>query len=318
MSSRMLSLRLASLALLLFAFVAVGCTERSPGTGGEAEHGLDVTAESDAEYRARIEAWRARREASLREPDSWLSLVGLYWLEPGENTMGSAEGADLVFPPKAPSRLGVLRLEDSTVTAIPAPGVTLTSGGAPVDTLVLYPSAAEGEPVLSWGPLTWYVIERDGRLGIRLKDAESEALTRFDGIPAYEIDRSWQVVGRFEPYDPPRRMIVPTVLGTETEEHSPGALVFERAGTTYRLDVSARPGDEEYFVIFGDATNGRETYGAGRYLYVDAPGADGRVVIDFNKAYNPPCVFSPYATCPFPPKQNRLDLAITAGERYKD
>ena len=152
--------------------------------------------------------------------------------------------------------------------------------------------------MLALGSLHWHVIARDGRLGVRLRDVESPARAGFDGIPAFDVDPAWRLAARFERYDPPRTLQIPTILGTVSAQPSPGALVFDVDGQTQRLDVVGEPGDSTFFVIFGDRTNGETTYEAGRYLYVDAPDTAGRVVVDFNKAYNPPCAFTPFATCP--------------------
>ena len=269
-------------------------------------------------HRQEVEAWREARFTSLRKPDGWFSLVGLFWLRPGENTFGSGPDNALRFPEKAPARAGSFHLENGAVRLQAAPGADLRHEGVPVDTLTLVPDTADAPTVLTLGSLTFHLIERDGRLGIRLKDLESPARAAFTGIPAFAVDPAWRIEGRFEPYTPPRTLAIPTILGTESAQTSPGALVFEVNGTPLRLDVTGEPGDSTYFVIFGDETNGEETYEAGRYLYVAAPDAEGRVVVDFNKAYNPPCVFTPYATCPFPPPQNRLAARIEAGEqKYK-
>jgi uncharacterized protein (DUF1684 family) len=172
-----------------------------------------------------------------------------------------------------------------------------------------------GEPtILQHGSLSFYVIQRNERLGVRVKDADAAALKSFHGLESFPFSESWRVAARFEPSSPPRHISVPNVLGNVTSEESPGALAFEYSGKTYRLDAVREAGTEDYFIIFGDATNGHETYGGGRFLYASPP-KDGQTVLDFNKAYNPPCVFTPYATCPLPPPQNRLSIRIEAGEK---
>jgi uncharacterized protein (DUF1684 family) len=272
-----------------------------------------ATAEED--HRAEIGAWRAEREASLRREDGWLTLAGLFWLDEGANTFGSDPGNALVFPAdKAPGRAGVFRLARRQVTVEVEPGVPITQAGRPVDSLALA-SDAQGEPtVLDLGSLSFFVIERGERVGIRLRDRASPALATFAGIESFPVERAWRVAARFEPYQPPKPIRVPNVLGAPTEETCPGALVFERDGKTFRLEPTGEAG-RELFVVFGDATNGHETYGGGRFLYVPWPAPGEPATLDFNKAYNPPCVFTPYATCPLPPRQNRLPLRITAGEK---
>ncbi len=216
--------------------------------------------------------------------------------------------------------MGSIFVEDSGVRVEIAPGADVLHDGSPVDTMVLHHDQEEGvDPtVLSCGSLSWFPIERSGKLGIRLRDSESDALRLFTGIDRYPADRKWRIEGRLETHDPPKTVEITSVLGDVTQEPSPGTLIFEISGTTYRLDPIAEPGDDELFVVFSDATSGKETYGGGRFLGVGRPGEDGRVVIDFNKAYNPPCALSPYATCPLPPPQNHLSVAVRAGEKtYK-
>lgn len=268
-------------------------------------------------HRAEIEAWRARRMTSLKRPDGWLSLVGLFWLEPGENRFGSdPKGNRVVFPKgTTPGKMGSLDLSGTTVTVRTNAEAGLTSGGKPVSTMVLK-TDADGEPtILEHGRIRFYVIKRGARLGVRVKDSGSAALAAFHGIESFPIDPRWRFDARFDAYDPPRSISVPNILGSIDEEKSPGAVVFTLAGKEYRIDAVREAGSNELFLIFGDQTNGRETYGGGRFLYTALADKEGRVVVDFNKAYNPPCVFSPYATCPLPPTQNRLPLRIEAGEK---
>ncbi len=270
--------------------------------------------ETEAEALADIEAWRTARMAELRQPDSWLSLVGLYWLEEGENRFGSAPDNDLVFPEKAPAHIGSFWRVDSTARMEVVADVTVRYQGEPVSEIEMDAGGETASVILEWESLSWFLLKRDHGLGLRLKDSESPAIAAFDGVDAFPVDLGWRLQGRFEPYDPPRTVLIPTVLNTEATYIVPGAMAFEVDGETYRLDVTGQPADSAFFVIFGDATNGKETYGGGRYLWVDAPDADRRMTIDFNKAYNPPCVFTPYATCPLPTRQNRLALRIESGE----
>ena len=271
--------------------------------------------ETEAAALADIETWRQKRLADLKQPDSWLSLAGLYWLEEGENRFGSDPGNDFVFPEKTPPQMGAFWMENGMVRMEAAPGVELRHDGEPVTSIEMDPGGESARVILEWGSLSWFAIKRDYGIGIRLKDSESPALAAFDGIESFPVDLAWRLDGRFEPYDPPKTVLIPTVLDTEAEYTVPGAMAFEVAGETYRLDVTGEPADSAFFVIFADQTNGPETYGGGRYLWVEAPKDDGHMTIDFNKAYNPPCVFTPYATCPLPPPQNRLSIRIEAGEK---
>jgi len=273
--------------------------------------------EADAGRVEVVEQWRQRRVEDLKRPDGWLSLAGLYWLREGDNRFGSDPGNDLVFPGKAPARLGVFRVDGEGVHMTAAPGVEIRYQDAPVTSIAMDPGGETASVILTWGTLSWFAIERDGDLGIRLRDTESPAFAVFDslGLDAFPIDLAWHLGARFETYDPPKTVYVPTIQGREAEESVPGAVLFTMAGETQRLDVTGAPGDSAFFVIFGDQTNGQETYGGGRYVWVDAPDEDGAMVIDFNRSYNPPCVFTPYATCPLPPRQNRLPLRVEAGEK---
>ncbi|MGH9362700.1 MAG: DUF1684 domain-containing protein [Thermoanaerobaculia bacterium] len=264
---------------------------------------------------AEYEAWRQKREQGLRSPDGWLSLVGLHWLEEGDNPIGSGEDNRIVFPAgRAPAQAGVLRLQDGQVTLVAPAAAGITHEGKPVTTLALTSDKEGKATVLELGTLRFHVIDRGGRLGVRVRDRESPVLAAFHGVESYPFDPAWRVEARLEPYVPPKKVPVPNILGTVDDEDSPAAVVFERDGRTYRLDGLEGGDKGELFLIFGDHTNGEETYGGGRFLYTDPP-AGGTVVVDFNRAYNPPCAFTPFATCPLPPRQNKLELAVAAGEK---
>ncbi len=295
--------RVAATACLA-AFPLVACAPRSAGPPPA----------PDAAHRAEVEAWRAERDERLRSDTGWLSLAGLFWLAEGENSVGAGPANDLVLPGgKAPERLGTLRLADGRVAFEAAPGAEVRAGGKPVTRLELTTDAAGSPTVLEAGSLVFYVIERGERIGVRLKDRDSELLARFEGMEHYPTDPRWLLEARFEPYAKPKTLSVPNAIGGAFEEPSPGRLVFEVAGESYSLEPIGEPG-EDLFIVFGDRTNGRTTYGGGRFLYADWPDASGRVELDFNKAYNPPCVFTPWATCPLPTPENKLALAVEAGE----
>ena len=196
-----------------------------------------------------------------------------------------------------------------------APGVALTHDGQPATDLVLTNGDDSARPIqLALGSLRFFIIQRGDRLGVRIKDTKSPALAAFHDVDTYPAQPAWRFDARFEPYDPPKKLAIPNVLGQVEESPSKGAVVFEKDGRTYRLDALADDKDGTLFIIFGDATNGHETYGAGRFLDTAAP-KDGRVVVDFNQAYNPPCAFTSFATCPLPPKDNKLALKVEAGEK---
>lgn len=273
-----------------------------------------ASAAVDPAYVKEVEAWRAQRLARLKADGGWLTVAGLAWLRPGPNRFGTDPGNEVVLPAHgAPARGGRFLLDGGYVTVEVAAGVRVTLAGAPVTRATLRTDAA-GEPdVLSLGPLTMQLIERGGRTGVRIKDNESEARRSFRGLRWYPIKPEYRVTARFAPHDKPTTIAVPSIIGVTDPMSSPGRATFELAGTTYHLDPVLEPGETRLFFIFRDATSGGATYGGGRFLYADPP-KDGHVVLDFNRAYSPPCAFTPYATCPLPPPQNRLASAVEAGE----
>ena len=270
-----------------------------------------------ASYEQELERWRAKRLAGLKSEDGWLSLIGLFWLKEGENRFGSDPTNEIVLPDgKAPQLAGTVRLDGVKVTLEAKPDAKITSKGQPVAALELQSDEKGSPTMLEMGSLSFHVVKRGDRLGLRFKDRENPARAAFKGTDYYPADRRWVVNARFEPYDPPKRVPILNVLDMTTEELSPGALAFEVDGRPYKLEALKEEGSEQFFIIFADQTNKTETYAAGRYLYADPPGADGTVRLDFNRAYSPPCAFTKYATCPLPPPQNRLALRVEAGERY--
>jgi uncharacterized protein len=265
---------------------------------------------SPEEHRARVIDWWAQRDERLRDPNGWLTLVGLYWLQPGENPFGAdASNAILLSGRDVPAHAGSLWLEDGAVR--------LQSQGDPAPRPEPLASDLGGEPtVIEIGSLHMYIIQRGQRWGLRVRDHESPAIAGFRGMDHFPIDPSWRVTGRLLPAASGERLEIIDVTGDIGSEETPGTVQFERDGRSWSL--AALPGDADerrVWLVFGDATNGSETYGGGRFLYSEPVADDGSVVLDFNLAYNPPCVFSPYATCPLPPPQNRLNLRIEAGER---
>jgi uncharacterized protein len=253
-----------------------------------------------------IAAWRASREARLRAPDGWLSVVGLFWLPEGESRFGSAADNDIVFP-AGPPRAGSFERHGRAVTIHMPP----QAAARPLA------SDAAGEPtVVTLDRLSFYVIERGERVGIRLRDPESPARKAFRGLDWYPIDPAYRVTARFEPYPDHRQIQVPNVLGDLVPMDCPGRAVFTLHGQALALDgVLEEPDAKELMFIFADGTTERTTYPGGRFLYTELP-RDGAVVLDFNKAYSPPCAFTDSATCPVPPKQNRLVPPIEAGEKW--
>lgn len=271
---------------------------------------------ANPQYLHEIQAWHQQRLESLKSPTGWLNLAGLFWLEEGENTAGADSMNAIIFPKdKAPDFIGSFILQDSLVTFQARPGVNVMLNDSMATSIVMH-NDLQGNPTkLSLGALSWTIIKRGERYGVRLRDYEHPAVKNFDGIETYPIDSTWRIEATFAPNNPPKLIAIQTVLNTINDEPSPGAVVFKINGKTHRLDATGKMTDKELFVIFADQTNGKETYGAGRYIYIPTPDETGKTIIDFNKAYNPPCAFTAYATCPLPPEQNKLPVRITAGEK---
>jgi uncharacterized protein (DUF1684 family) len=265
----------------------------------------------DASYKDRIKEWRKKRIENLKSEEGWLNLAGLFWLEEGINTIGGSSENDIIFP-KDHSKvaLGKLVLKDGKVTMIADKGAEIFSGAEPVEQIVLYPY--EKPVVVRHQSLRWFVIKRGDKYAVRLRDLESQALKDFKGIDSYPIDEKWRVKAKLERVEG-QKVAITDITGRLSDEDSPGTLVFNIKGKEYRLDAVGT--EENLFLIFGDETNKKETYGAGRFLYASEKAEDGSYWLDFNKATNPPCAFSPYATCPLPPKQNKLAVSVTAGEK---
>jgi hypothetical protein len=268
-------------------------------------------------YAKEIGQWQAERWKSLKSEDGWLTLLGLFWLKEGEQKFGSDAANEIVLPKeKISAYLGTLTVKDGAVR-FEAPAKTgFTVDGKPVTNLELR-SDADGSPtILRLGSLSFQLIKRGDRLGFRIKDKDNADRLNFRNTEFYPADLKWRIDARFEAYNPPKPVPITNVLNMESSETSPGAVVFEVDGQTYRLDAITEKGESKYFMIIADKTSGKETYPAGRYLYVNPPDASGHIVIDFNKAFSPPCAFTKFATCPLPPRQNRLPFAINAGEKY--
>ena len=261
------------------------------------------------DHAASVEQWRAARYGRLRQEVGWLTLAGLDWLAEGTNRLGSDASNDVVLP-TGPAVAGTLTVRGTNAIA----DGEFTHDGRPVRDLPLVDDA-DGQPtLLELGPLRLCLIQRGGRLAVRTWDTEAPRRRSFEGIDHWPVDPRLRLEARFVP-TPGASIEVPDVLGTNEAAPSPGTVEFEIDGVTHRLQALEGGPDGELWLVFGDATNGTETYGGGRYLYTRPPEADGSVVVDFNMAYNPPCVFTPYATCTLPWPANRLPIRIEAGER---
>ena len=273
----------------------------------------NLEAKGSPEYLEEIKQWDQKRAERLKADDGWLNLVGRTWLKQGENKFGSSKENDVIVESgKVPANMGVFIFHDSTVIMKVNDGVEVLFNGIPVKEMFMIGDGKKDMTVFQCGPIKWNLIVRDTLYGIRFRDLESDAVKNFKGIERFPVNEDWKVSADFEAYNPPKKISVPNVLGQIDEEPSPGAIVFTKENQTYRLEA-VDAGDRLWF-IFADGTSGEETYGGGRFLYTDKADSTGKVIVDFNKAYNPPCVLTKYATCPLPPKENYIKLRITAGE----
>lgn len=288
---------------------------------------MGMAAADSGSWQAELISWRAQRAASLQAPEGWLSLIALGWLEDGDNTFGSGADNRIEIGAKVPAHLGMIRLLHGALRLVaPAAGfpreLLVDGHGAQEQTLA---ADDEGHPTkMTLGSVTMILIHRDDRFALRVKDLQAPTRVGFHGLRWYAPDAAYRIHARWIPYNPPKVLDIPTVLGTTTHLPAPGAAEFTIGGQTLRLEpVLEDPKSTELFFIMRDATSKTNTYGAGRFLYTSLPDhgltAPGELWLDFNRLVNPPCAFTAYATCPLPPPQNRLSVAIPAGEqRYHD
>jgi uncharacterized protein len=279
-----------------------------------AAFGQGAAGHVDAVYQREVEKFRAEEIKDLKS--NWLVLAGLFWLKPGANTFGADSSNAIVLPAgTAAARAGVFELEGGEVTLKMEPGAAATIDNQPVLTAKLHSDSAGKPTVVALGRLRMHVIQRGERIGIRLKDLQNPALRNFNSLSFYPIDTAYRVTGTWVPSDGKRTVDVPNVLGDISHETVPGEVRFTLHGE--KLTLTALGGDaaKGLFFVFSDPTSKTDTYPSGRFLEADAV-QNGEVVLDFNKAYNPPCAVTPYATCPLAPRENRLAVAISAGEKF--
>lgn len=269
---------------------------------------------ADPSYVEEINKWHQKRIERLKAEDGWLNLVGRTWLKLGENKFGSAKDNDVIIESdKVPPYMGVFIFKDSIVAMKVNEGVEILLNGKPIKEIKMIDDQKQNMTVFQYSTIRWNLIIRDTLYGIRFRDLESPLVKNFPGIERFPVNERWKLTAKFQPYIPPKEIIVPNFLGQMNKELSLGAVVFKVGEKIYKIDALEE--GERLFLIFADRTSGEETYGGGRFLYVDKPDSNGNIILDFNKAYNPPCVFTKFATCPLPPKQNYLNLKIEAGEK---
>jgi uncharacterized protein (DUF1684 family) len=262
------------------------------------------TTQELSDHRKEVDTWFEKRVADLKGHDGWLNVAGLFWLRDGINSFGSDSTNDIVFPSAITKGYFMLRARQVTMITSPGPGSR--------ETVIFHPDSTNATRNHA-GSLEWFVIRRGNKFGIRLRDFESDNVKNFKGIERYPVDYSWRIPAKFETAKGGETIDITNVLGQTTATPLAGTLVFDVNNKEQRLAATAEDG--KLFIVFGDATNGKETYGAGRFIYVNRPDSTGNVIIDFNKSYNPPCAFTEFATCPLPPRRNVLSVSIPAGEK---
>ncbi len=272
---------------------------------------------AQSDYVDKIEQWRKNEEADLKQDNGWLTLAGLFWLRDGSNSVGTGPDFDIRLTKNfTGARFGEISLKNGAATLKVEKGVEAQSDGKRIETLNLV-SDEKGKPTeIQTGSQTFSLIERQGRYGIRLKDNLSETRRAFKGQQWFSVDESYRVAAHLEAYPEPRDLFVPNVLGNHLKEKSPGLLKFTLKGQECSLQPILVE-DGSLFLIFRDATNNKTTYSAGRFLHADKP-ISGETELDFNQAENPPCAFTPFATCPLPPPGNELAVEVSAGEKRYD
>ena len=271
-------------------------------------------AQMASSYQQEIDNWHEKRIQGLRAENGWLNLVGLFWLEEGRNSFGTAATNKLVFPVgKIAAEAGYFERKGKEVRLVATGDDQILIKERPVHDVVIFHADSARPVVVSRGSLRWTIIKREDKYGVRLRDLQSAQLDAFTGIDRYPVDSNWRVEAVLEKVQDSRSIAITNVLGQTTAQASPGRLAFTLNGQRYTLDALEE--GKELFIIFADETSGNGTYPSGRFVYAEKPGPDGKTILDFNKAYNPPCAFTTFATCPLPPKQNILPIAVTAGEK---
>ena len=277
--------------------------------------GFHASAAKDASYQQSVEKWRHDYEAKLTSDTGWLTVAGLFWMHDGENSFGSDAKNNIVLPAGAPAFAGVFTFHDGKTSVRLNPGVAAMMNGKPVQTADLRPDSREDRVVL--GDLTLFVHASGGRFAIRMKDKNSQLRKNFTGLNWFPIDPAYHVTAKFITYPTPKELDSQNVLGDAIKLKVIGYVSFSLKGQAIRLEAEENDSAPGLFIVFRDLTSGKLTYPASRFLDTDVP-KDGAVELDFNEAYNPPCAYNSFTTCPLPPLGNRLQIEIPAGEKlYK-
>lgn len=276
-----------------------------------------VNFQAQTAYNSEVTKWRTNHETELKSENSWFSLAGLFWLKDGVNTIGKGANFDIQLTENFKGgKFGEINFKNGVATLKVEKGVEALNEGKQISEIVLVSDEKQKQTIIQTGSQTFYVIKREDKFGIRLKDKNNKARLDFNGLHWFPIDKKYQVIANFEPFSEPKEILIPNMLGGSYKMKSEGILKFKLLGKNYSLQPVEEDG--HYFIIFRDLTSKKDTYGVGRFLYAEKS-KDNKVILDFNKAENPPCAYTTFATCPIPPPQNRLQLAIKAGEkRYHD
>ena len=264
-----------------------------------------------SEYEKEIMAFRKIRIDSLQHENGYLNLSGLFWLKEGENTIGADPQNDFNFPAEhSDSFLGKIVLNKGVVTFKSSQANQVFSSGQAVSEMIIFQD--KKVVVLEHKSLRWFIIKRGEKYALRLRDLDGEYVRNFKGITYFPLDPSWRIIAKFVPTKG-KQLRITDITGRTFLEDSPGVLHFTKGGKKFTLEAGGTM--DEFFIVFGDLTNKKSTYGGGRFLYANAPDKDGNVILDFNKSLNPPCEFTPFATCPLPTKENKMNVEVEAGEK---
>ncbi len=304
-----------ALWILLSTVFGAGCTYSDTSQTPHITQAEDTTHYVDSTFLAEWAQWKAQRHRALTDANGWLTLIGLHWLHPGANTLGADSSNHIVLPPQAPPFLGEIVWSNEGLWGEFLPEAQVQLGDSTVTYLPLQTDEMQAPTVLHVGSIYFYPIARGNRIGLRIRDTLAPTRMYFSGIEYFPYRPEWRIEAIYKPYNPPKPFVFDNVLHMPIKQNIPGRVIFKTKGRSFALDV-LDGGPDQLFIIFADQTTGSTTYGGGRYLYAPRPDSTGRLILDFNKAYNPPCAYTEFATCLLPPPQNLLHIPIEAGERY--
>ena len=273
---------------------------------------------NEADYIKSFQEWQQQRLENLKSENGWLNLVGLYWLKDGQNPIGSNEANNIIFPEKAPEFIGTIILYKGNLSISVDKDVSIYVNDSLITEHNINTDMEDNTTIFRMGSFRWHIIKRGDKYGIRLRDLNNPAVMQFTGIPSFPVNLKWRVEAKFEKFTTPKEIAIPNVIGDIDYEKCYGLLKFQIEEKKYSLMPLGDGIKDGLFLIFADETSAEETYGAGRFLSIEKPDKNGKIFIDFNKATNPPCAFTDFATCPLPPRENILSVKILAGEKINE